>query len=213
MRLDEVDNSVTNELKIFKPDEDDTLGIPRRKMPQIKEHDYPEFLKYLKSNDVSITKERVKANQLKPIQKEFSDKGVLKALLLRKNEKPVIASSDNYIIDGHHRWLGAVNTRADVSVIRANTPVSKLLKLVHAFPKTYYKDIYDIAPIENPSPEDDPSVKESASAGATSAGAVAAVANPVGKKKKKSSAYNKDGTIKNALDADTNVLGSKPVKR
>jgi hypothetical protein len=189
-------------------------------MPQIKEHDYPEFLRYLTKNGVGITRERVKANQLKPIQKEFSDKGVLKALLLRKNEKPVIASSDNYIIDGHHRWLGAVNTRADVSVIRASIPVKELLKLVHAFPKTYYKDIYDIAPVETPRPEDDPAVKESASAGATSSGAIASVANPPRSiKRKKNGApeapqlKNPDGTVKNALDVNTNVLGSNAVKR
>jgi len=54
---------------------------------------------------------------------------------------------------------------------------------------------------------------ESASAGATSAGAVASVANPPKGKKKKSSAYNPDGTIKNALDTKTNVVGGKPVKR
>jgi len=204
VKLTDIDESIANELRIEKPDASDTLGIPRRKMPQIKEHDYPEFLSYLKKNGVDITQERVKANQLKPIQKEFSDKGVLKALLLRKNEKPVIASSDNYIIDGHHRWLGAVNTRADVKVIRASIPVRELLKLVHAFPKTYYKDIY-----------------ESASAGATSAGAVASVANPPSRKKKRNKygapeapqLKNPDGTVKNALDVDSNVLGSKPVKR
>lgn len=54
---------------------------------------------------------------------------------------------------------------------------------------------------------------ESASAGATSAGAVASIANPPSKKKKKSSAYNADGTIKNALDVDTNVVGGKTVRR
>lgn len=208
MKLVDIDENITNELKIEKPDEGDTLGIPRKKMPQIKEHDYPEFLEYLKDNGVNITRDRVPARQLKPIQKEFSDKGVLKALMLRKNEKPVIASSDNYIIDGHHRWLGAVNTRATVSTIRADIPVRKLLALVHAFPKTYYKDIYDIAPVETPKPQ-----TESATAGATSAGAVAAIANPKGKKKNKSGVYNPDGTMKNALDVDNNIMGSKPVKR
>jgi hypothetical protein len=57
-------------------------------------------------------------------------------------------------------------------------------------------------------------ILESASAGATSAGAVASIANPPTKKKKKrSSAYNPDGTMKNALDTDTNVVGGKTVKR
>lgn len=56
-------------------------------------------------------------------------------------------------------------------------------------------------------------ILESASAGATSAGAVAAVPNPPQRKKKKKSQYNADGTMKNALDTDTSVFGGKTVKR
>jgi len=96
-------------------------------------------------------------------------------------------------------------------VIRADIPINKLLSLVKKFPKTYYKDIYDIKPVEKSEPEES-AMRETASAGATSAGAVASVANPT-KRKKKSQVYNPDGTMKNALDADNNILGSKTVKR
>lgn len=203
MKITDLDENITKELRIEKPSDDETLGVPRKQMPQIREEDYPEFLKYLKEHGVEISNDKVNARSLKPIQKEFSDKGVVKALLLRKNDKPVIASSDNYIIDGHHRWLGAVNTKQQVNIIRANIPVTKLLTLVKQFPKTYYKDIYDIKPVE-----------ETASAGSSSAGAVASVANPgkdpVPKAKQKK---NKDGTVKNALDMPSNIFGGKAVKR
>ena len=204
MKITEVADGITNELRIDKPDEGDTFGIPRKQMPQIKEEDYPEFFEYLKDNNVTIKNGKVPATSLKPVQKEFNDKGVVKALMLRANDKPIIASADNYIIDGHHRWLAAVNIKSQVTIIRADLPVTELLKLVKNFPKTYYKDISDIKP-----------VGESASAGATGAGSVATVANPPAtkKKRKKASVYNPDGTIKNALDIDTNMLGSKPVKR
>lgn len=67
-------------------------------------------------------------------------------------------------------------------------------------------------------------ILEDASAGATSAGAVAAVVNPVAAhlKPKKKDRYgapkakqktNPDGTAKNALDVDDNLMGSKPIKR
>lgn len=60
-------------------------------------------------------------------------------------------------------------------------------------------------------------VIESASAGATSAGAVAAVANGKIKRGKYGAPEapqkkNKDGTVKNALDSD-NVFAGKTVKR
>lgn len=59
-------------------------------------------------------------------------------------------------------------------------------------------------------------IQESASAGSTGAGSVAAVANPrpgkygapTAKQKK-----NKDGTAKNALDSKESLFGSKTIKR
>lgn len=142
-----------DELKVYQPPPEETLGIPRRQMPQIRSDDYPDFLRYLKDNGADIETDRVPAASLKPIQKDFSDAGVLKALQLRDREKDVIASSDNYIIDGHHRWLAAVNTKNTIPIIRINVPVQRLLELVKQFPKTYYKDIYDIKPVEYDSPQ------------------------------------------------------------
>jgi len=64
---------------------------------------------------------------------------------------------------------------------------------------------------------------ESATAGATSAGNVAAVANPTAahaKPKRDKNGVpvapqkkNKDGTARNALDVDNNIMGGKTVKR
>ena len=135
------------ELKIQKPDEKDTLGIERKYMPQIKTTDYPEFIEYLEKNGARFRSETIPAADLKAMQKEFSDAGILKQLEknLRDgpNTKAVIASSDDYILDGHHRWLVALNTGADLNVYRVNMPAWKLYDLVNDFEKTYYKDIYD----------------------------------------------------------------------
>ena len=67
------------ELKIVKPDVKNQ-GVPRSKMPQIATEDYPEFLDYLKEKCGDISKKTMSAKDLKPIQKEFSDKGVIKAI-------------------------------------------------------------------------------------------------------------------------------------
>lgn len=67
-------------------------------------------------------------------------------------------------------------------------------------------------------------VKEDATAGATSAGNIASVANPTAAKSKptKKGKYgapqapqkkNPDGTAKNALDVKDNLMGGKTVKR
>jgi hypothetical protein len=66
-------------------------------------------------------------------------------------------------------------------------------------------------------------VNETATAGGTSAGSIATSANPPAarqkiKRDKKGlpvapQAKNKDGTAKNALNMDLNLLGSKTIKR
>ena len=135
------------ELKIEKPDPKDTLGVKRKDMPQIKSDDYKEFIDYLQKNGAKFTKETIPARDLSAMQQEFSDAGILKQLTknieLGPNRKAVIASSDDYIIDGHHRWLVALNTGADLNVFRVNIPAYKLYDLVNKFEKTYYKDLYD----------------------------------------------------------------------
>jgi hypothetical protein len=70
----------------------------------------------------------------------------------------------------------------------------------------------------------DRGIGETATAGATSAGNVASVANPIAAhfKPKKRGKYgapeapqhkNKDGTAKNALDTASNLMSGKPIKR
>ncbi len=131
------------ELKYKKPDPKDTLGYKRADMPQVKKENYPEFMEYLEKNGARFTTEKdIPAKDLKPVQSEFSDAGIERQSKKTGSRKPVIVSSDNYIIDGHHRWLVALNFEDTVDVIRVNMPVNQLLKLVLEFPKTYYKDIY-----------------------------------------------------------------------
>ena len=130
------------EFKIVKPDPKDTLGIKRAEMPQIATQDYPQFIDYLKDKGAKFSKATVDPRSLKAIQGEFSDQGVEKALNKRDIKKPCIVSSDNYIIDGHHRWLVALNTATDIDIFRVDIPGKQLLQLVKDFPKTTYKDIY-----------------------------------------------------------------------
>lgn len=135
------------EFKIEEPKPEDTMGIPRSKMPQVKSDDYIDYIKYLKDEGVEIKKEVVKASDLKAMQGQFSKQGVERQLDKNKqsghmNPKPLIASSDGYIIDGHHRWLAAVNSRQQLNIIRANVDGKTLLNLTLNYPRVYFKDIY-----------------------------------------------------------------------
>src|SRR6056300_55031 len=78
--------SELNELKIEIPD-DEGMGIPRSRMPQIKSSDYPEFIDYLADNGATFEKETVPARSLKPVQKEFSKAGVEKQMQKKQDGK------------------------------------------------------------------------------------------------------------------------------
>lgn len=133
------------EFKIEKPDPKDTMGVKRLLMPQVATKDYEELFKYLKDNGATFIKDTVPARTLKATQSEFSDQGVEKQIkknLKDKVRKSIIVSSDDYVIDGHHRWLVALNTNQDLDIIRVNIPGNALLSLIKEFPKTTYKDVY-----------------------------------------------------------------------
>ena len=140
--------SELDELKIDMPKKGAGLGITRDKMPQVDEKDYPEYFAYLKEKGITLKKGKEDPNKLKPIQKEFAKIGVEKSLdkmLAKKdNAKFIIVSKDDYIVDGHHRWLAAKNGRQQLNVMRANVNMKELLKATNEFPKTTFKSIKNV---------------------------------------------------------------------
>jgi GNAT superfamily N-acetyltransferase len=133
-----------NELKIVKPHPADTLGVPRRHMPQIDEKHYEDLFRYIYDNGGKIKKEIVDPADLMSTQSEFSDKGVEAAMTNGKMNKPIIISSDNYVLDGHHRWLAAKNAKIHkITAFRMSLPAKEGLSMLINFPQTTFKDIHE----------------------------------------------------------------------
>lgn len=128
--------------KIFIPS--GNMGIPRRNMPQIEDADQEDFIDFLADNGVRVSKIKIQAKKIKPIQKEIRADVVQK--LLKDNSpkliKPVIISKDHYLLDGHHRWLAVLQDDKDVEVqaLQANLNMRQLLELSQKFSKVIYKD-------------------------------------------------------------------------
>ena len=136
--------SYIREFKVEYPDSKKTLGIPRDKMPQVKSKDYPELVAFLKSNGIRMTERKVKAKDLKATQSNFNVDKITQAVAKYKTlaqAKPIIVSSDGFVIDGHHRWLGAVNVGGDISIMQASVKAKELLDAINQFPKTFNKNI------------------------------------------------------------------------
>lgn len=93
--------------------------------------------------------EYISVEDLKPIQEQIfvakalkmsagaeGDKGKLNWLLKADEKSPlVIVSSDNYILDGHHRWLGAylIDPEAKMRCVKIDMDCKDLLALTNKF--------------------------------------------------------------------------------
>lgn len=115
-----------------------TLGIARIDMPQVASKDMQELLTFLLSHGVTHHRETVSASKLKPTQKEIDAD---KARAYTPTGKPILASRDSYVIDGHHQWLNAEMDGRKVEIVRASMDARPLLKLIDSFPKTFHKSI------------------------------------------------------------------------
>lgn len=128
-------------------------------MPQVHQDHYPNLFAYIKGHGGHFTNQNVHARELKPVQGEFSVQGVEKMMRgradIKSGKRPakrIIVSSDNYIIDGHHRWLAAYNHDDDIDIMRVDIPVKRLMQLLHDFEHTTYKDIYNENKLDVPTP-------------------------------------------------------------
>ncbi len=105
----------------------------------------PAFLKFLKDNKVAVTKEKVQASSLKASQAELI--GAKVAGIMTKesyNEGVIYVSRDGYVIDGHHRWAGAVGADAEdglgdlkIKVVRVDMPITEVLAVSNAFTEEF----------------------------------------------------------------------------
>ena len=78
-----------------------------------------------------------------PIQREFNIQGVerslskMASLVPGAKDKSIIISKDNYIVDGHHRWIAYKNVGKNINVMQANVDMKKLLDATNKYPKVY----------------------------------------------------------------------------
>lgn len=135
------------ELKVYIPTGSDKGSITRKNMPQIDWKHLNDLLIHLKDDyGISHSKKNEDPHKLKAAQSEFSKQGVEQSIGkgVSKSVKPLLVGSDNKIVDGHHRWLAAVNTNVkSLPIIRFNRSASEVIKSIKTFNKVKYRSIYD----------------------------------------------------------------------
>ncbi len=114
--------------------ESGTLNVPRADMPQIKAEHRGALTNFMNARGISHQQEEVDAGTLKPTQREFSQAKVQQARDYVGGDRPILVSSDNHVLDGHHQWLAKKDSGQPVKVIRLNAPIKDLMLTAKEFP-------------------------------------------------------------------------------
>jgi adenylate kinase family enzyme len=122
-----------------------TLNVDRSTMPQVKSTDIPDLLQWLQSHKhISHHTSSIAPHHLKFVQSNFNtDK--IEALMQDPTQlqKPVLVSSDHYVIDGNHRVLAQLNLSPfkAIPIILLGGKVLDILAALKEYPKSTIKSI------------------------------------------------------------------------
>lgn len=114
------------------------------------------FLKEVEENDIEGEKVKIRAKKLNPgqttiyldqiISRILSNAEFVKDVIKGKyNDRDILISSDNYIIDGHHRWgsVFILNPKCKIKCTKINLPIEKALPILNAILKEYQSRTQD----------------------------------------------------------------------
>lgn len=116
------------------------FNFKRHELPQLgATHD---FLSQLQQHKVKFNWDTVHSSKLRSTQGEFNH-DIIHSII--HNPQPVkssiVISSDNYVIDGHHRWAADYNMNRHTNAVRVHLPALELIRMAKKFPTTTSIDI------------------------------------------------------------------------
>jgi hypothetical protein len=120
------------------------LNIPREEMPQISDANKMDFVDWLEGQGIIVQYIDVPVALLRSVQDTIDLKKVQHLADTMPDvamKKAVIISKDNYILDGHHRWLAILNRDPHqvIEAYRVNLPIKELLAITKNYRQTFYK--------------------------------------------------------------------------
>ena len=124
------------------------LNIDRSSLPQVKSTDVQDYIHWLSTHKhFSSSHLTLPVSQLRPSQGNFNTHKIHEFMGKERDElrKPIIVSSDHYVIDGHHRWIALMNMdkHDTVPVIMVNAKIQDLLAATHEYPKSFTKSVVE----------------------------------------------------------------------
>ena len=117
--------------------------LPRHTLPQIPADKLEEFKKYCEGKNISCSYVRIPVGKIIPIQKVLNKKKIKNIIDEGHDGGPLVISSDNKLLDGHHRWAADVVTdkTQPVTCLKIECPMEKLISLGHTFDGSEMKSV------------------------------------------------------------------------
>lgn len=124
------------------------LGLSRSSMPQIDAEKQDDFHKYLEANGVTVDSSQIPIKSLRLTQNEINKTKVWKIMKQIRNKKSmgrVWVSSDNYVVDGSHRFVAALNMdgKQRMKVHKVDLPAMDFVRLAREFNGVRYRTVSD----------------------------------------------------------------------
>ncbi len=120
----------------FLKEDHSPLNLARELLPQI--DDTEDFLEYLTSQHIHWYIDHLSISEIKSSQAEFNREKIEAIKANPPDTTVYLISNDNYLLDGHHRWIAQKETnphqKVPVVFIRLN-----ILELINRIPKEYGK--------------------------------------------------------------------------
>ena len=105
------DTWLYEQLKV--PNLEDGKGRMRHSLPQLP--NFQAFLDDLDANGIDTEVRTLGPWKLTPTQSNFNEDKVNRLIDEKEwDAKPIITSADDYVVDGHHRWLAAAKLGKDI---------------------------------------------------------------------------------------------------
>lgn len=116
---------ITEDMDI--PNLKDCLNKMRHGMPQLTNYDA--FVSAVKGAGGTISDVELTPKDLTPTQKNFNEEKVQRLIDAGDLGKPIISSNDNFVVDGHHRWLAAHRKGDKVKCRQVSMSIDEILDL------------------------------------------------------------------------------------
>ena len=101
------------------------------------------FLSFLSSKNIDYHKQKLSTDTLKSSQTEFDFSKVTSMMFDDAKTNPIIVSNDDYVLDGHHRWLADHNSGEDVEAIVVDLPILELYRVAKEYTSSLIKEEID----------------------------------------------------------------------